>query len=457
MKKLITLFFTFICLSVLAKSGKVMISGKVTNQTVPSIQITRIDNKEIVTAELDINGIFKISAKIESGYYFLKYGRNTAYIFLYPKDNLYLIFDAKNFQTTIAYKGKGSIRNNYLIKKSIERDNFTEDLEAFYKVDESTYLKNIQNVKESHLVLLNSFEVEKFFKKSELKSLEYQRLLSIQNYTSSYKFYLGDDISPSKAFYKPIESLRLNNEDDYMKQPYYRYLLNSIWSKRIEAAPDVDAMLKVLRKVPLRPLFISLANGFYSKISSNKERSKDYLDLIKRIATNKPFIEAAEKQYEEVLKSKGLTKGNISPNFTYESIDGTAISLTDLKGKYVYIDVWATWCAPCIKQIPYLQKLEKRYHNKNIVFVSISVDKDRVKETWKRMVNSRGLRGIQLFADKSFDSEFMNAYAVNSIPRFILINPEGKIVDAEAPRPSFEKTRVLLDQLLNSFEGDYKH
>ncbi len=457
MKKIITLLFILFSISLVAKSGKILISGKVQNHTVTSIEITYLDNKKIVEAELDVNGKFKITTKIESGYYFLKYGRNTTYIFLYPKDNLYLIFDAKNFQTTIVYKGKGSVRNNYLIKKSIEDAKLREDLEAFYKVDEFTYLKNIQNVKESHLALLNSFGVEKFFKKSELKSLEYQRLLSIQNYQSNYKFYLGDDILPSKTFYKSIESLRLNNEDDYMKQPYYRYLLNSIWNKRIEEAPDVDAMLKVLRKVPLRPLLISLANRFYSKISSNKERSKDYLDLIKRIATNKAFIEAAEKQYEEVLKSKGLTKGNTSPNFTYESIDGTVISLTDLKGKYVYIDVWATWCAPCIKQIPYLQKLEKRYHNKNIVFVSISVDKDRVKETWKRMVNSRGLRGIQLFADKSFDSEFMNAYAVNSIPRFILINPEGKIVDAEAPRPSFEKTRVLLDQLLNSFEGDYKH
>ncbi len=99
--------------------------------------------------------------------------------------------------------------------------------------------------------------------------------------------------------------------------------------------------------------------------------------------------------------------------------------------------------------MPYLKKLEKRYHDKNIVFVSISVDKKEVKPTWKQMVNDKELGGLQLFADKSFDSDFMNAFAVNSIPRFILIDPKGNIVDPEAPRPSFDKTRVLLDRLLN--------
>ena len=65
------------------------------------------------------------------------------------------------------------------------------------------------------------------------------------------------------------------------------------------------------------------------------------------------------------------------------------------------------------------------------------------------MIADKELGGLQLFADKSFDSAFMDAYAVHSIPRFILIDPEGKIVDTEAPRPSFDKTRVLLDELLN--------
>ncbi len=450
MNKFISTFFvTFINVVLFANTGKIVFSGQVQNHSANNISITHLNNQELISAELDSDGKFSMQTKIEDGYYFLKYGRNTAYIYLYPKDKLSVVFDSKYFESTLVFEGQGSIRNNYLAKKSEMGSELTKDLEAFYKVDQATYLKNIHNVKKTHLTALSKYKVEEFFIEEETKSLEYERLLSIQNYKSNYKFYLGDEITPSKDFYKPIKDLKLDNEMDYKKQPYFRYLANSIWSNRIDGAPDVDGMLKVLRKVPSQALVISLINGFYTKISSKNERSKDYLDLIKRVTRHQPFIDAAEKRYQEVMDSKGLKKGDVSPEFSYETVDGKIVKLSDLKGKYVYIDVWATWCAPCIKQVPYLKALEERYHNKSIVFVSISVDKEEVKKTWRQMITDKQLGGIQLFSDKSFDSEFMNAYAVNSIPRFILIDPEGKVMKTEAPRPSFDKTRDLLDKLLN--------
>ncbi|SEA57563.1 Peroxiredoxin [Psychroflexus halocasei] len=450
MNKFICTFITFFTSIILfANSGKIMVSGQVKNHSATTISISHLNNQELISAKLEADGKFNMSVKTEAGYYFLKYGRNTAYIYLYPKDELSIVFDAKHFQSTLVFEGHGSIRNNYLAKKSEMDSELTKDLEAFYKVDEGTYLRNIEKVKSTHLSELSKHDIEKFFVNEEKKSLEYERLLSIQNYESNYKFYLGEEVSPSEEFYKPIENLKLDNNEDYKKQPYFRYLVNSVWSKRIEAANDVDGMLKVLRKVSSQDLAISLVNGFYSKISSNNERSKDYLDLIKRVTKHKPFIDAAEKRYQEVMSSKSLKEGDFSPEFSYEAVDGSIVNLSEFKGKYVYIDVWATWCAPCIKQSPYLKELEERYHSKNIVFVSISVDKEKFKDTWKQMIVDKELGGIQLFSDKSFDSEFMNAYAVNSIPRFILIDPEGKIVKTEAPRPSFDKTRKLLDELLN--------
>ncbi|WP_394751011.1 TlpA family protein disulfide reductase [Spongiimicrobium salis] len=446
-KHISTLFAVFIGLSLYANSGKVILSGQVQQPAASSIMITYLDNQELISAELNANGNFKMSADIEEGYYLLEYGRNTAYLYLYPQDEFKIVFNAKDFENTLVYSGKGALRNNYLAKKAIMDTELTKDLEAFYATDEAVYLKNIEGVKNAHLTALSKYDVPQFFRKAEQKSLEYERLLSIQNYKSNIKFYLGKEIAPSAKFYQPIANLGYSDAD-YKKQPYYRYLMNSIWSKRIDAAPDVDRMLNVLRKVPSEALAITLINGCYSKISSHKERAADYLNLIKRVTTYQPFIEAAEQQYKEVMHAKGLRKGDASPGFRYESIDGKIVSLSDLKGKYVYIDVWTTWCAPCIKQIPYLKELEEHYKGKNIVFVSISVDKEEVKPTWKQMVKEKQLGGLQLFADKSFDSAFMNAFAVNSIPRFIVIDPEGKIVNPVAPRPSFEKTKTLLNTLL---------
>ncbi len=152
---------------------------------------------------------------------------------------------------------------------------------------------------------------------------------------------------------------------------------------------------------------------------------------------------------------KLFAKGTVSPTFSnYENHKGGTTSLSDFKGKYVYIDVWATWCGPCKVEIPYLKKLESKYHDRNIEFVSISVDDDRRSGTmekahtdWKKMVTEKELTGVQLFTGNGWEADFVKNYKVNGIPRFILIAPDGTIVDADAPRPSSKKLTELLDKL----------
>ena len=148
-----------------------------------------------------------------------------------------------------------------------------------------------------------------------------------------------------------------------------------------------------------------------------------------------------------------LPKGMDSPVFeAYENFNGEKTSLSDLKGKFVYVDIWATWCGPCKVEIPHLKSLEKKYDDRNIAFVSISVDSpkrsgswEKAREKWKTMVTEEAMGGVQLFAPEGPKSQFVEDYINIGIPRFILIDPEGKIVSAVAPRPSS-------DELINLFE-----
>ena len=138
-----------------------------------------------------------------------------------------------------------------------------------------------------------------------------------------------------------------------------------------------------------------------------------------------------------------IAKGQPSPGFKYLDIQGKEVDLSDLAGKYVYIDVWATWCGPCRGEIPHLQKLEHQYKNKNIHFVSISCDQD--KAAWEKMVKEDKLGGIQLHNGK--DQSFMDAFMIRGIPRFILLDKEGKIIAADMTRPSNPETVETLNQL----------
>jgi len=169
------------------------------------------------------------------------------------------------------------------------------------------------------------------------------------------------------------------------------------------------------------------------------------------VALQKQMNEGKMKQLEQYYaKSLANKKMNnlAAPNFEYENLAGGKTTLDSMRGKYVYIDVWATWCGPCRGEIPFLKTVEEKYKGKNIEFVSISVDEDKNHDKWKNFVTDKQLGGIQLIADKNWASDFIRAFNINSIPRFILIDPQGVVIDADASRPSSPGLVTQLDTLL---------
>lgn len=160
------------------------------------------------------------------------------------------------------------------------------------------------------------------------------------------------------------------------------------------------------------------------------------------------FINTLKEQYNASNKTiSSLEPGSPSPEFNdLKNYKGGTTSLKDLRGNYVYIDVWATWCMPCLQQIPYLQKLEEKFHNKAIKFVSLSIDSPNAESKWAQMIKDRNMGGIQLFANGNIP--FVQDYQISGIPRFILLDKKGNIVDADAPRPSEPRLEKLLTNLL---------
>jgi thiol-disulfide isomerase/thioredoxin len=134
--------------------------------------------------------------------------------------------------------------------------------------------------------------------------------------------------------------------------------------------------------------------------------------------------------------------GDMSIDFSYPNQSDEMISLSSFRGSIVYVDVWATWCGPCIAEIPSLEKLQKDYEDKDIVFLSVSVDTD--KEAWDKMLVEDHLGGVQVWADGW--SEITKSYAIFGIPRFILVDKAGSLISVDAPRPSSNEIRLLIEE-----------
>ncbi|QHS59340.1 TlpA family protein disulfide reductase [Chitinophaga agri] len=139
-------------------------------------------------------------------------------------------------------------------------------------------------------------------------------------------------------------------------------------------------------------------------------------------------------------------KGTAGYNFAFPSINGDTVTLASLKGKVVLVDMWATWCGPCKKEIPYMKELETAMHGKSVAFVSISTDKPEDKEKWKQFVKDNKMGGIQLYA--GVWSDMQKFYDVSGIPRFLVFDKQGNIVSVDSPRPSMPELKPLLESLL---------
>lgn len=145
---------------------------------------------------------------------------------------------------------------------------------------------------------------------------------------------------------------------------------------------------------------------------------------------------------EKYTTFRKLRPGAPAIDCEWSDAEGKISRLSDLFGKVLYIDVWATWCGPCCAEIPYLEKLAEHYKNDaRLDIVSVSVDANR--KAWENKLAKDKPRWKQFL-----QGDFTTLYNINGIPRFILLDKSGKIITVDAPRPSDPKIISWLDEKL---------
>ncbi|WIO75071.1 TlpA disulfide reductase family protein [Porticoccaceae bacterium LTM1] len=255
-----------------------------------------------------------------------------------------------------------------------------------------------------------------------------------ENYPKVYK-----DWKQENKFSNPL-LLELGGGLDLVKS-YFQF-----WNMKdglLQPKPALDNAMKSIVPERLKEVFLF---DQFSRYKTRKPPKAQYYDLVESVRQymvsdkSKSLLVELEKEFHSQVGQPGF-------NFTYQDIDGNPVSFESFRGKVVYVDVWATWCAPCKAEIPHLKKLEKELHGKDVVFVSISTDMD--EEAWREFQEENDMTGVQLLADDGPQSGISKTYEINSIPRFMLFDREGKVVDTNARRPSAPELKGELLDLIN--------
>lgn len=456
MKKILLFLFALTLWSCQKEKTNCTISGSVTQVDFEKLTLSGINfSKEISIKDgkfsedvtLPYKGLYQIQLNDEL----------EKYLYLENGFDLQVALDTDNFDDQVTYTGVGADENNYFLQKRatirsiLGKISDWDDLRELFLLDETSFLDKLKQTEREVLALVNKANLSNaaFVEKEKLDLPNFS--LRLQYMYPFYHAHFSDDDAFEVSENYPVipEDFDIDNEDMYLFSLTYRFLCDVYFEKRVEAREPEESEVLTVAFEELDKLNSALIKGELIKdvsdlFSASTPNLEETYQKILTYVLDEDFKKELAERFENF---KNLVPGKPSPTFTYENINGGMTSLEDLKGKYVYIDVWATWCAPCIAEIPALKELEKFFHNKNIEFVSISIDNKKDKEKWKNMVAEKGLKGVQLFADQDWNSDFVKQYAIDGIPRFILIDSEGNIILADAPRPSDHKIREMLNRL----------
>lgn len=378
----------------------VEITGTVTNPIGEAVSFS--NNDTTFTTSLDDNGNFEISFSLDSATY-LNFGQGSEVTAMYikPGDRINLTIDTELYDETIKYEG--SVASSYLANKYLLNEDADFYGEDYYLSSPEEYKDKLDEFKNTLVTELDNINDSNFVKneiKTIEKSLDYyiKRQGGLSDYSIDVRRYIMEKGKVEKefVFYYAVDTMNVIEFDELLSE------YSSTLKKLLNKVEDKD--------------YITSAN----------ERIKTTTDMWRE---RKLAIENMPKE------------GDPAIDFTCMDKDGNEFSLSSYKGTLVYVDVWATWCGPCIAETPYLQKLEKEYHGKKITFLSVSVDDD--KDAWLNYLNENELGGVQLWADGW--SKITKDYAIFGIPRFMLFSSDGNVISTDAPRPSSDKIRELLD------------
>lgn len=462
MKRVLLLVISLVvmCNIVFAQGEKMKLTVDLQNAILTGrVEVKGDDWQREIMIEEDKKGVVEIS--LERGEYVqIQIGYAISQLYLEPGKDITLVLVADKdgafpfLKNCFDYQGDDE---NVKINKYLNENDLVFIKPIDFTLGESEFLNKLVKLEKENNYLIKKQKFSKEFEKTELlrvKYLLYTPLVSypVQHFWKNGSEWTGmeqyEEIPLVKAY---IPRLFVDSEKIWQIPSYRDYVKGGVGILAVSDLMGNDKGKAILEQL------VFLAEHFKTSVileDMTQELVMQYIEqtegkplgkletYYKRNVKKESYVQEFTRAQNMWAKYAEGTK-IMSSNHKYMDIDGKMVALEDLVGKYVYIDIWATWCGPCKAELPYLKELEKKFEGKNIHFVSISIDSS--KAAWIKMVQEDQLGGIQLFGGNK--AQIMNDYAIKAIPRFILLDKEGKVINKEMTRPSDPATEEALKGL----------
>ncbi len=462
------ILFKALLVSTLSFSQTASIKGKIDNPEEQVIKfvytndiITSQPKHEMVMSNLK-DGEFSATISVEEpSLIYFSHGSKVAQIYVKPNSNLELTFDAKDFFNTLKIKEDNGKENQLITELT---STFSDKTTEIYSVQQTLYLKDSINLaefadKERQLVKEQLDFIDKKGKKLKLPDSFINLLKAEINYGSINNLYqvgMKKRVQPNDKAFSFMEDVSLTDTKSLKSFNYHLavkfYFQHDFYNQKTGNNIEIDKWFlnnmydKGSEKLSGEIKEIFIASTAYTVISNNWDFLIDSIaPKYFEDAKNKAYVSQIKPIYDEYIteKNKPLPDGANKIEGEYKGIEDL---LAKYKGKVVYIDVWASWCGPCKREMPYSLQLQEKLKGEDVVFLFVAVN-DK-PENWKAAIKQLGITGEHFFGDQSFSYSFMNKFEIRGIPRYLIADKTGAIVNTNAPRPSHEGVEETIKELL---------
>lgn len=437
MKQLLT--FLLCSLVSLGASGQnqqyITLLGKITQplQNTKVIVQIRGQNHPI---EVDDTGEFykKIALKPSKNTQvrgWVRYGYHRFPLRLENQSRLRFTVDAKSgwsFFKTIRFTGDNAALHDYLTARV--HQGFREDVPKG-KLSFEAYRKKVEERKKLELNLLKQYTQQETmpanYAKAQASRLREFALFRLCRLPDAYLYKLPKLDFKAYASGRPeipllytgyVVKRRLNESKKTIEnEKYYQLWYQMARQKVAEGIIKEFVLYQILEK--------GFGAGYVEKLGEELKHFKKKYQKSRFL----PQLTNLKSQTEALLK------GTEAPDFTFTNLQGQKVTLSDFKGKVIYLDFWATWCKPCMREMPYSKKVQNHFKDrKDLVFVFVSMDDDL--ERWKFTIEQKQITGVHLVASKTVQQQLNKTYIINGIPAYYLIDSQGKFAVTKAKHPS---------------------
>jgi thiol-disulfide isomerase/thioredoxin len=330
--------------------------------------------------------------------------------------------------STLIFGCKEEIKNPFsVIEVNITNQQLLDSL-IIYDKDKSWEIKSVLRFKESNRVV------------DTLNILE-NKLYQIYSFLDSKQGELGEFIiSPNSKIALSIDEKELFESIDYSGN--FKLSNNFLaFSKKYQNQLS-EKVRNGIEQKKLEILIQKKGQLIYEKGIS--------LNIVDSLST---YVKLKFNEFSDILKKKNIKYvyktsliNKIGNNFFFKDIKNNVKTLKDFKGKFVYIDVWATWCKPCKVEHTFLKQLEEHFSNNDELQI-ISISTDREYDKWEKYITKNSIDGVQLYSGSN--SDFVKFYDIGALPRFIFLDKEGSVISPDEIRPSNPKTLQKLEAAIH--------